>query len=361
MDLSLLRGLQEPPLVWAVIFLVSLIATMLFKAALKFGAAQLKRYTNRTSSHWINAAPELMLLTRSYVLFIWSFNLLAASLYQPPFVARLLHLAVVVATTLQLILWGLRLLRFWHRSRLLPRIEHDRSSAAALSMFYTGAKATLVLTFLLIGLSHLGVNISALLTGLGIGGIAVALAAQNILGDLLASLSIILDKPFVVGDFIISGSELGTVEHIGIKTTRIRSLTGEQIILSNKDLLESRVRNFQRLERRRSNPKFSVALNTSPELLEQIPHWVEAIVKSHDLLQFDFCAMTGVTPNSFDFELAFFVNGPEYPKFLAMQQKVLLEIVERLEAQDIDLAVPTQKMWVEEPDHQARATSAFSN
>lgn len=361
MNLSLIAGFREPPLAWAVVFILSLLLALLSKIILKYLAFQLKRYTSQTKAHWDKAVPELLLLTRSSIFFIWSFNILAKPLYQPAFVSRTLHIVMVLATTVQLMLWGLRILRYWHRSRLVPRIQHDRSSAAALSMFYTAAKAILVLTFALIGLSHLGVNISALLTGLGIGGIAVALAAQNILGDLLASLSIILDKPFEVGDFIISGSELGTVEYIGIKTTRIRSLSGEQIILSNKDLLESRVRNFQRLERRRSNPKFSVALSTPPELLERIPLWVEQIVKSHDLLQFDFCALIGVTPNSFDFESAFFVSIPDYPKFLTMQQKVLLAIVTKLEAEDVDLAVPTQKMWVEKSDDQDRATSALSN
>ncbi len=362
MSLSFWQNLREPPLAWMTVLLLALAATFVLRLALKHAAKRIQIFTDRTSSHWDNAIPDLLLRTKPWVLFVWSFGLLAQSLYQPEFLAQVLHIALVAASTVQLTIWGLRILYYWHQSRLIPRIQNDRSSAAALSMFYTAMKAALVLAFVLVGLSHIGVNISAFLTGLGIGGIAVALAAQNILGDLLASLSIILDKPFVVGDFIVSGNELGTVEYIGIKTTRIRSLSGEQIVLSNKDLLESRVRNFQRLERRRSAQKFSVPLSTPPETLEQIPRWVEDIVKSHDLLQFDTCALIGITTASFDFEMVFFVSGSDWARFLALQQKVLVETVTRLQREGVSLAVPVQEMRLQQPlTNQNRERSAFSN
>ncbi len=199
MSISIWQILREPPLAWVAAFLLSIALAIFIKMALRYAARHIEKLTNRTRSHLDNAIPELILLTKSWILFVWGFSVLAQSLYQPQFIEKVLNFLVVTATTVQFVLWGLRLMHYWHQSRLIPRIEHDRSSAAALSMFYTAARAALVLTFVLIGLSHIGVNISALLTGLGIGGIAVALAAQNILGDLLASLSIILDKPFVVG------------------------------------------------------------------------------------------------------------------------------------------------------------------
>src|SRR5690606_19671212 len=143
-----------------------------------------------------------------------------------------------------------------------------------LGLIYVTVRVLFVVVLILIGLSNMGVDVAALVAGLGIGGIAIALAAQNVLGDLLASLSIVLDKPFTIGDFIVAGSEMGTVENIGVKTTRIRSLSGEELVFSNKDLLESRVRNYKRMWQRRVEQKFSVVHATDVEKLAQIPVWV---------------------------------------------------------------------------------------
>ena len=168
---------------------------------------------------------------------------------------------------MQVAIWGFYVIKNWRQIYLDQRVKKDPSSSAALGLLFTAVQVTFLIVLVLIGLSNLGVDITALLAGLGVGGIAVALAAQNILGDLLASLSIVLDKPFVVGDFIVAGSEKGTVEHIGIKTTRLRSLSGEELIFSNKDLLESRVQNFKRMWVRRVVQSFVVVYSTPPYFL----------------------------------------------------------------------------------------------
>jgi small-conductance mechanosensitive channel len=199
----------------------------------------------------------------------------------------------------------------------------------------------------LIGLSNLGVDITALIAGLGVGGIAVALAAQNVLGDLLASLSIVLDKPFVIGDFIVAGDYKGTVENIGIKTTRLRSLSGEEIVLSNKDLLESRIQNFKRMWRRRVVLKVGVIYSTTAEVLEKIPVWMKAIVTSEAKLDFDRCHFSGFGASSLDFEMVFFVNDSDYNLYMDIQQRVMLSIFKKFNEEKVEFAFPTQSLFIE--------------
>lgn len=242
---------------------------------------------------------------------------------------------------------GAASLRNWKKSVLNKKIEHDPSSAAALGLFYTATQAVFIVVLILIGLSNLGINISALLAGLGVGGIAVALAAQNVLGDLLASLSIVLDKPFVVGDFIIAGTEMGTVEQIGIKTTRLRSLSGEEVVLSNKDLLESRIRNYKRMWQRRVVQKFRVIYSTPAPVLEQIPGWVKEIIGRYDKLRFDRCHFANYGASSLDFEFVFFVLDSDYNVFMDFQQKVLLDIFRKFAENGVEFAFPTQSIYVE--------------
>ncbi len=172
---------------------------------------------------------------------------------------------------------------------------------------------------LLLALDNLGVDVTALVAGLGVGGIAVALAVQSILGDLFASLSIVLDKPFVIGDFIIVGDLLGTVENVGIKTTRVRSLSGEQLIFSNADLLNSRIRNYGRMYERRVVFTVGVTYDTPRHKLE------------------DF---------SLDFETVYYVQDPAYNLYMDIQQAINLELYQRFADEGIEFAYPTQTLFL---------------
>src|SRR5271167_1786480 len=171
----------------------------------------------------------------------------------------------------------------------------------------------------LVALDNLGVNITALLAGLGVGGVAVALALQNVLGDLFASLSIALDKPFVVGDNLTIESYVGQVEHIGIKTTRLRSESGEQIILSNADLLKSRVRNFGRAQEQRALATIRVAYATPGEKLRSIPSLLESIVCEHANARFERCHLKTLGDSCLQFELSYFVQQPKINPLLDLQ------------------------------------------
>lgn len=199
---------------------------------------------------------------------------------------------------------------------------------------------------LLLALQNLGVNVTSLIAGLGIGGIAVALAIQNLLGDLFASLTISLDKPFVAGDFIIVGDEKGTVEQIGLKTTRVRSLSGEQLVFGNADLLSSRIRNYKRMNERRVVFGFGVVYATPPETLEQINTLVRSIVESQPNVRFDRCHFHRFGVSSLDFEVVYSINSPDYNTHMDVQQAIHLAIARAFIARGIEFAYPTQTLYI---------------
>lgn len=195
-------------------------------------------------------------------------------------------------------------------------------------------------------LDNLGFKISAVIAGLGIGGVAVALAAQAVLGDVFSYFSILFDRPFEIGDFIITDDYLGTIEYVGIKTTRIRSLSGEQLIFSNSDLTNSRVRNYKRMEKRRVVFKLGVTYNTSLENLKLIPKIIENIVKNTKDTVFDRAHFFSYGDFSLIFEVVYYVCGSDYNVYMDIQQKINYEIKENFEAKGIEFAYPTQTLYV---------------
>jgi small-conductance mechanosensitive channel len=197
-------------------------------------------------------------------------------------------------------------------------------------------------------------DISAFVASLGIGGIAVALALQNVLGDLFASLSILLDKPFVIGDFIVVGDMAGTVESVGLKTTRIRSLSGEQLIFSNSDLLGSRVRNFKRMEERRVAFEIGVVYGTSSEALREIPELVRKAVESQENARFDRSHFKGFGESSLDYESVYYMNVPDYAAYMDTQQAINLALYEEFEERGIEFAFPTRTIFVQHEGAEAQ-------
>lgn len=234
---------------------------------------------------------------------------------------------------------------------LLLRIaaRSDPASPAAASTL--GSLRWLILLaayaiLLLLALQNSGVDVTSLIAGLGIGGIAVALALQNVLGDLFASLTIALDKPFVIGDFIVVGSEMGAVEHIGLKTTRVRSLSGEQLVFGNADLLSSRIRNYKRMSERRVLFGFGVVYDTPPDTLEAINSIVRNAVESQTNVRFDRCHFHRFGPSSLDFEAVYYINSPDYNAHMDAQQAVHLAIARAFREQNIAFAFPTQTLYL---------------
>jgi small-conductance mechanosensitive channel len=195
-------------------------------------------------------------------------------------------------------------------------------------------------------LDNLGYNITTIIAGLGIGGIAVALAAQTVLGDLFSYFVILFDRPFEIGDFIIVEDKMGVVEYIGIKTTRLRTLGGEQLICSNKDLTDSRIHNYKRMERRRVLFQLGVTYEIHPTLLESIPSLVESIINEKQDVQFDRGHFSGFGDSSLKFEFIYYVLSADYAVFMNIQQEIYFEIFRLFNDKGISFAYPTQRLFV---------------
>lgn len=194
---------------------------------------------------------------------------------------------------------------------------------------------------------NLGYNVTTLIAGLGVGGIAIALAAQAVLGDLFSYFVIYFDRPFEIGDFVVVGSDNGVIEYIGIKTTRIRTLSGEELVCSNTDLTNSRLQNFKRMQKRRIVFGLGVTYQTSHQQVSEIPALVKGILTSKPKLQFDRAHFSGYGDFSLNFEFVYYVLDPDYNTYMDLQQEVYLEIFAIFEQKGIDFAYPTQTLYFE--------------
>lgn len=194
---------------------------------------------------------------------------------------------------------------------------------------------------------NLGYDVTAIITGLGIGGIAIALAAQAILGDLFNYFVIFFDRPFEIGDLIFVGDKRGTVEHIGLKTTRLKSVTGEQLIISNTDLTNSRLHNFKRMEKRRSYFMIGVTYQTPSQKLRIVPAIIQKAIESNSKAQFDHVNFASFGDFSLNFEVVYFVLDQNYNTFMQVQEDINLRIFEAFEKEKIEFAYPTQTVFVE--------------
>lgn len=263
-----------------------------------------------------------------------------ASLLALPERAQLILSRVAIAAVLvQCAIWGDHAVRAWlAAARAQQAQDPDRVTSSAAIAFLLRVALWAVVGLMI--LDNLGVNITTLVASLGIGGIAIALAVQSILGDLFASLSIVLDKPFVVGDFIIVDTMLGTVERIGLKTTRVRSLGGEQIVFSNADLLKSRIQNLRRMEARRVVFRLDLTYDTPEPALRELPQLIEEIVTAQPLVRFDRAHLASLAAPGYTFETVYYVDSADYRVFMDTQQEIYLRIVAMLGERDIRLALP---------------------
>jgi small-conductance mechanosensitive channel len=253
----------------------------------------------------------------------------------------------ILALVLQGFAWTNIIVAFWlgQWARNNPQ-QSDRTTIAALGF---GVRVALWVLLVLLALQNYGVNITTLITGLGVGGIAIALAVQNVLGDLFAALSIVLDKPFVVGDYIVVDQQQGTVEKVGLKTTRVRSLGGEQVIFSNADLLRSRIQNYARLEGRRLLVRTVVALDTDAARLSRVPDVFRQAIESQPYVTLQRSHLVASTLTGHEFETAFVVNHPDYNVAMDARQAILLRVYSEFARDGIRLAAVSAVTATERP------------
>lgn len=267
--------------------------------------------------------------------------------------------ALVVVAWIQVGLWGRGLVEYGIGRVVRGKGRDDPARKMGVAVLGFVGQVVVWSLVLLLCLEALGVNVNSLIASLGVGGIAVALAAQNVLGDLFASIAILLDKPFVVGDGVQVGEFNGTVEQIGVKTTRLRSVNGEEIVMGNNDLVASRIRNFKRLEERRVVARIGILYETPHEQVRAVPAILREIVEARSEARFDRAHFQSFGDSALIFELVYFARSPDYGVMMDLQQEVNLAIHARFERERIGFAYPTQTVrLVREPDADRDGTPA---
>ncbi|MBU4611762.1 mechanosensitive ion channel family protein [Achromobacter sp. GG226] len=332
---------------WLIAFTVMIIAFFALRIVVSFLRRRLAHAAEHTDSLFGRVAAVVVGGTSNTLIGLVAILIGVGLLDLPPrWMERVSSLWFIVVA-LQVALWANRAITLGmehYVSRSAGVTKPQLSALASLMMW--GAKVFLWAILLLAMLSNLGVNITAFVASLGVGGIAVALAVQNILGDLFASLSIAVDKPFEVGDFIVVGSQSGTVEHVGLKTTRIRSLGGEQIVMANTAMLSSTVQNYKRLSERRVVFKFGLTYDCTAEQARQVPGIVERIIRGMDKTRFDRSHFQGFGDSSLDFETVYIVLDAGYNTYMDIQQEINLQLMTEFAALGVDFAFPTQTIHV---------------
>jgi len=333
---------------WLIAFSISVIVFLVAGIIRYVSARQLTRLTERNEVMIWPVLKAVVKKTRWLFIFLLALFIGSSVIELPGRSREIFTTVIVVALILQAGLWGSAALHVMLEKYRELQITKDPARVTTLNVLSFIGKIILWSIVLLLVLDNLGVNITALVAGLGVGGIAVALAVQTVLGDLFASLSIVLDKPFVVGDFLIVGDLLGSVEYVGLKTTRLRSLSGEQLVFSNSDLLNSRIRNFGRMYERRVSFDLGVTYQTPRDKIKMIPAIIREAVEAQDKTRFDRSHFKQYGDFALLFESVYYVEGPDYNLYMDIQQAINLQIHERFEQEAIEFAYPTQTLFVQQ-------------
>jgi small-conductance mechanosensitive channel len=305
-----------------------------------------KRLAATPQTELIEVPLEVLSRTTLPFFFVLSIFVGLKTLSMGPGTARILGSTITIALFWQTGVWAVAAAQGLIERKRQRSLTTDRAVVGSLGVIAFIAQVLIWSMVALLTLDNIGIDVTALVAGLGIGGIAIALAVQNILGDLFASLSITFDRPFVVGDFLSVGEFLGSVEYIGIKSTRLRSLGGEQIIMPNADLLGSRVRNYGRMAERRVVFSIGVVYETSAELLERIPALIRETIEAQQDTRFDRCHFAKYGAASLDFETVYYVLSADYNRYMDIQQAINLRVFREFARLRIEFAYPTQKLYV---------------
>jgi small-conductance mechanosensitive channel len=334
-------------LYWLAALAVLVASFLLLRLVKYFIGRRVAQLASRTETRADDIVVAVINSTKSLFLLAVSLILAVQVLELPERVRTIVQGAFVIVLLVQSGIWlgvAAKLILEQHRRRTAGK---DPAAATTISAMGFLSRIIIWSVVVLMILDNLGIDVTALVAGLGIGGVAVALAVQNVLGDLFASLSIILDKPFVIGDFLIIGEHMGSVEYIGLKTTRIRSLSGEQLIFSNSDLLRSRIRNYGRMNERRVVFTIGVTYDTPRDKLKEIPALIRTAVEAQDGTRFDRSHFMNYGDYALQFETVYYVTSPDYNSYMDIQQAIYLAIHEVFEQKKIEFAYPTQKLFVE--------------
>ena len=266
------------------------------------------------------------------------------------------QVAFMVVGTLQVAFW-VRVIARAFVGRIAAKEGDEGTLANAMTLVTVFVNVIVFAVALVFILQNLGMDVTGLVAGLGVGGIAIGLAAQSLFEDLFAGLSIILDKPFVRGDFVTFGDKAGTVERVGLKSTRIRTLSGQQLTLNNSNLLGNEINNFRRMAERRIVSQVGVTYDTPHAKLERLAGQIRAIIEAEENVRFDRCHLAAFADFSINFEFVYYVLSREYGVFMDIQQRLLLNIHALFEREGIEFAFPTQTLHIGSMPREASAAA----
>lgn len=341
------RVLGSPVRSWLVAAALACATIVLLVLAKRMTLARARRWAERTTTHLDDVVIDV--LASLHAAFFVALGLWVASEYVD-LSPRSVHVTRTATTLCALLQVGVSLQSLVRRISLgwAPATADGRARTAASASAFL-ASLTIWAVLIVSGLAVLGFEISALVAGLGVGGVAAALAVQNILGDLFASLSIYFDRPFNLGDFIVVDDAMGTVQKIGLRTTRVQALSGEEIVFANGDLTKSRVRNFKRMQERRVQFVFGVEYETSIEKLREISTLVADAVRSLPGTRFDRAHFKEYGDSALNFEVVYFVLSADYNAYMDIQQHINLELFAVFAQRQIQFAYPTRRLLLDGP------------
>jgi small-conductance mechanosensitive channel len=323
------------------------VIALLLLAVRSFGCRIMRKGPDAT--HWRTIFARALARTSIFFIILCSVELVVEHANTPPALLRIAHFLFVIAAAFQAAIWARELILGFVEHRAGPEAEHS-SLGSAIGIIRLLVSVALFAIAIILILDNLGVNVTGLVAGLGIGGIAIGLAAQGIFSDLFAALSIVFDKPFRRGDGIRFDEVSGSVEQIGLKTTRIRSLDGEQIIVSNANLLDKQIHNYANLEHRRLVLRLGLIYQTPPETCSRVPEMLCAIVEAHEHAKAVRCGMVGFGDSSLDFELLFDIHSTDYEYVYTTRSRICIEILKAFNEAGIEFAYPTQTTFTSAPD-----------
>ncbi len=332
------------------VFVISVIVIHIFKKIVLNKLQKWSEKTKTTIDDFIVSGIEKTVIP---LLYFGALVLSVKTLILPANIERIIEIATVIIVTF-FILRAITALLGYSLNEYLRRKAGDdinfENRRKQIRGILTIVNVLIWVVGLVFVLDNLGFKVSAALTGLGIGGVAIALAAQTILGDLFSYFVIFFDRPFEIGDFLVVGDKVGNVEYIGIKSTRIRSLSGEQLVFSNTDLVNSRIHNYKKMERRRVVFKLGVIYQTTAQQLAEIPTIVKSIIQEQAEVTFDRGHFSTFGDFSLNFEFVYYIQSSDYIKYMDTQQAINLKVYQEFESRGIEFAYPTQTLFLNKED-----------
>ena len=339
--------LGNASLEWIVALGVAVVVWVAVRIVVRVLLGRMRVLAEKTETDVDDLVTELLEKTKGLFVVVVAFYAGARSLSLPAEVDDLMSRLVVLGFIIQGAFWANGIVNYVLGSWAKKNFEADPTITTALGSVGFLIRLAVWATFGMLALGNLGIDIGPMVAGLGIGGLALGLALQGTLSDLFASFSIVFDRPFTVGDYIQVGSLAGTVEHVGLKTTRIKSLTGEQLVFSNSDLLGSRIQNFQRRNERRCAFTLGVTYDTRADQLERIPAMIQEIIEKHEHTRFDRCFFMTFGDSALNIDTVYHMQVPDFDTYGTTHQAINIEIFRRFAEEGIEFAYPTQTIHVE--------------